>query len=202
VAELSDASNYATKTYVDDAADDIVHVGWTAPANPTAWQLWYDTTNNILKSYDGTSWNEIWWWEAPNIKMFTVSWQWDTTTWQQIYDYYKAWNTPFVKYNNVVYRLSRFDASWANFQLDFLSGFDLPDVISNSYSESYSDLIVISWANDVVDFTYSMWGDTITYLAADVNYLTPYTPQYAWSPATKKYVDDIVWDIETLLANL
>jgi hypothetical protein len=27
VAELSDASNYATKTYVDDAADDIVHVG-------------------------------------------------------------------------------------------------------------------------------------------------------------------------------
>lgn len=27
VAELSDANSYATKTYVDNATDDIVHVG-------------------------------------------------------------------------------------------------------------------------------------------------------------------------------
>lgn len=29
-----------------------------------------------------------------------------------------------------------------------------------------------------------------------------YTPTSNYHPATKKYVDDIVWNIETLLANL
>jgi hypothetical protein len=33
----------------------------TAPSNPTEWMLWYDTTNDVLKSYDGTNWNAIWW---------------------------------------------------------------------------------------------------------------------------------------------
>ena len=37
--------------------------------------------------------------------------------------------------------------------------------------------------------------DTITsVLATDVNYATPYTPQYDGSPATKKYVDDSIED--------
>lgn len=39
-------------------------------------------------------------------------------------------------------------------------------------------------------------------LDTNTDYNTAYTPQYDWSPATKKYVDDIVWNIETLLANI
>lgn len=38
-----------------------VKTGSTAPANPTQWMLWYDTTNNVLKTYNWTQWNEVWW---------------------------------------------------------------------------------------------------------------------------------------------
>ena len=30
-----------------------------APGSPTAGDLWYDSTNNFLKFYDGTNWNTI-----------------------------------------------------------------------------------------------------------------------------------------------
>lgn len=31
-------------------------VSGTAPSNPSQWDLWYDTTNNVLKVYDGSTW--------------------------------------------------------------------------------------------------------------------------------------------------
>lgn len=37
-------------------------VSSTAPSNPSEWDLWYDTTNDLLKSYDGTQWHTIWSW--------------------------------------------------------------------------------------------------------------------------------------------
>ena len=47
-----------TKKYVDDR-DTYV---WTsAPtSNVGEWRLWYDTTNDVLKAHNGTSWDEIW----------------------------------------------------------------------------------------------------------------------------------------------
>jgi len=263
VAELSDASDYATKTYVDDAIDWLIHEWGTAPQNPHEWDLWYDTVNHVLKIYNWTTWetvdtdtdtrytawnginisaqNEIsidtsvvatksdlnskqdtlvswtniktinnqsllWsWdimispWETPNVKVFTISWQWDTTTWQQIYDYYKAWNTPLLKYNNVIYKLTDFSTSWTDFDIKFewLYAFDE----SSSYSRIDWYTIIIFGTSDVVSDV-APASFSLKYLATDSNYIQPYTPQYAWSPATKKYVDDIVWDIESLLANL
>jgi len=35
-------------------------VSATAPTSPTEWMVWYDTTNDVLKTYDGTTWNEVW----------------------------------------------------------------------------------------------------------------------------------------------
>lgn len=32
----------------------------TAPSNPSEWDLWYDTTNDILKFYDGSQWSATW----------------------------------------------------------------------------------------------------------------------------------------------
>lgn len=57
VAELTDASDYATKSYVDWS---VIHTWSTAPANPEEWMLWYDTTNDVLKVYDWTQWNLTW----------------------------------------------------------------------------------------------------------------------------------------------
>ena len=45
-----------------------VKVSSTAPANPTEWMIWYDTTNDQLKAWDGTNWNVTW-------KVYTA-WDW------------------------------------------------------------------------------------------------------------------------------
>lgn len=34
----------------------------TAPSSPSEWDQWYDTANDKLKVYDGTSWVEVWTW--------------------------------------------------------------------------------------------------------------------------------------------
>lgn len=36
----------------------------SAPSSPTEWTVWYDTTNDVLKVYDGTNWNEVGGWGA------------------------------------------------------------------------------------------------------------------------------------------
>ena len=54
----------ATKKYVDDSITSATewnkYIWPTAPSNPTEWQLWYDTTNEVLKVYDWTQWNLTW----------------------------------------------------------------------------------------------------------------------------------------------
>lgn len=49
---------------------DVTQVSTTAPSNPTQWMLWYDTTNNKLKTYDWSNWNEEWWWDTASV----ISW--------------------------------------------------------------------------------------------------------------------------------
>ena len=34
--------------------------GPSAPASPEQWQLWTDTTNNIVKQYNGSAWQPVW----------------------------------------------------------------------------------------------------------------------------------------------
>lgn len=42
-------------------------VSATAPANPSEWDMWYDTDNDVLKVYNGSSWDEAWWGEAIDL---------------------------------------------------------------------------------------------------------------------------------------
>lgn len=74
VAELSDASNYATKTDLDSK----IITAATVPQNPTEWMLWYDTVNDELKTYDGAQWNTIAWAMIDDTP-FWSSWDGDTT---------------------------------------------------------------------------------------------------------------------------
>ena len=62
--------NPTSKKYVDDR-DTYV---WTsAPtSNVGEWRLWYDTTNDVLKVHNGTSWEELW-------NSSVVSWDANTT---------------------------------------------------------------------------------------------------------------------------
>jgi hypothetical protein len=54
-------ADYATKDYVD--AHDTV-ISSSEPEEPYEWMLWYNTTNDKLKVYNWTSWQDIgsWWW--------------------------------------------------------------------------------------------------------------------------------------------
>ena len=40
-----------------DVALNDVKISATAPSSPTEWMVWYDTTNDQLKVYDGSNWN-------------------------------------------------------------------------------------------------------------------------------------------------
>ena len=101
----------ATKKYVDDSVAASKSTWSTAPSNPSAWQMWYDTTNNVLKVYDWTQWNEVWW-EECNTKIFTLSSTSDITTAKAIRNYYNSENKiPLVKYDNYIYILASYK-SW------------------------------------------------------------------------------------------
>lgn len=43
-----------------DLTINDIKVSSTAPASPTAWTVWYDTTNNLLKSYNWSAWSAVW----------------------------------------------------------------------------------------------------------------------------------------------
>ena len=55
-------------------------VSATAPSSPTEWVIWYDTTNDVLKTYDWSNWNECWaWWgwvEVFDITQYGTNWDW------------------------------------------------------------------------------------------------------------------------------
>ena len=207
-------------------------VTWsTAPSNPSAWDLWYDTTAtvNALKMYNWSGWGIMWpeivsvtqaeyealsqaekdngkyylitdwgwtviWW---NVKAFYLAW----TTWQsnidiaqEAVDWYVAWKLPIIVYNWSAYIL--WSVSWTTYY------FASPKLMKSEalYSTIYEDTFKIYHSNNSVS---SLAYEQVTY-----NYLDPtweymlwsFTPTVDWHPATKKYVDDLVWNVESLLA--
>ena len=172
----------------------------TAPSNPTQWTLWYDTVNDVLKSYDWSIWSEVWNESVDiNTKTFHLSWTSDLTNAQAAYDWFSAWKNPIVMYNNRAYLIYAKNATQLIFQ----------DIENSAYDQySYTEYVwqkvifTLSW-NDVTAINYnstSWWSWPI--LRTDVDYPTPYIPQYDWSPATKKYVDEHTWTTYTAWANI
>ena len=165
----------------------------TAPTNPTEWQLWYDTTNDVLKAYNGTSWIEVWNESADiNTKTFTI-----TSTWgdpraiaeaEEIYNWYLAGKNPIVRFSNMTFVLHSDDANATIFH----------PVIEFSTSNSVTtmedwELVFVKDNGSILVVVYD-WASK-SYLDTYVDYQTPYTPLYNGSPATKKYVDDAVASI-------
>lgn len=110
-----------------------IKVAAAAPASPTEWMTWYDTTNDKLKSYDWANWNVVWdgdvtwpasstdwhlavfdgvtgklikdWWAVPvqNVKIFTLSSTSDLVNAQAAYDWYVGGWVPIIKSNDATY---------------------------------------------------------------------------------------------------
>lgn len=128
---------------------------------------------------------------------------------QAAYDWWKAWNNPIII----------FWSDWTtNFHLTSDSHIDWNKL---SFYEAYTGYSVIStdWDTQVhntrLDLNYNASEEVtsisytnqklVKFLSTDVNYTSywnTFTPTNPWHPATKKYVDDIVGNIETLLNNI
>lgn len=114
-----------------------------ASSAPTAteWTLWYDSANDKLKAYNGSSWDEIWWWIT---KIFTLSSTSDLTNAQAAYDWYvNGWN-PIIYYSTtwVEYHLQKTASNY----LAFAS--NAPTIWNSSYDIFGSRMIqlaVSSW---------------------------------------------------------
>lgn len=74
----------ATEQYVDNAIDEAVegskYVWPTAPENPTQGMLWYDTTNNILKVWNWSSWEIVWEGDMKYVDFNFQSKSWNNIT--------------------------------------------------------------------------------------------------------------------------
>ena len=139
-----------------------------------------------------------------NTKTFYLSGAEDIVHAQEAYNWLKAGNVPIIKYQGTCCILAEWPVSgtWWAVSYKFLwTDFDVNLLQNNSISRIQFFNLVLNVNNDVVQSVTNNHY-TVNYLSTSHNYSTPYTPQYDGSPATKKYVDDIVWDIESLLANI
>lgn len=131
-----------------------------------------------------------------NTKTFILSSTSDTTTAQAALDWYLAGKNPIIVYNNICYILY---SKWST-QIVFRSTeIDTTNSVWDSNRTIWTLSFTLS-SNIVTSITKSSVYLTWKYLRTDYDYSTPYTPQYDWSPATKKYVDDKKSTITVTLA--
>lgn len=113
VSDLSDASDYATKTYADNAASTAAgNVNWiiSGPLVPPAsaqwaWKIFYCTTDNTFYKCDWTQWTEIWSWWTPTWAI-TNNTTWTTSTISQEWVGTKAEFEALSSYWNIIYNIT------------------------------------------------------------------------------------------------
>ena len=119
-----DANNDIQNTWVTSVNSSTwavtvndVKVAAAAPASPTEWMTWYDTTNDKLKSYDWANWNVVWdgdvTWPASSTDWHLAVF--DGVTGKLIKDWWAVptW-VPAVWTNWQVLTVVSWAAAWAN----------------------------------------------------------------------------------------
>lgn len=102
-----DINTISTKQYVDWKT---AVVSATAPSNPTQWQMWYDTTTDILKTYNWTSWNV-----TSNFPWMSILSYWHST-WQ---DFINAYNNNAIVYCRASSNSN--PATWSQTRMAFMA---------------------------------------------------------------------------------
>ena len=91
----------------------------TAPTDPAEWDLWYDTTNSVLKVYDWTQWNTTWWgwwdvvWPASATDGHLAVFDWATGKLIKDGGSVPTW-VPAVWTNGQVLTVVSWASAWAN----------------------------------------------------------------------------------------
>ncbi len=131
IARLKNIPSYSAWTWINIDANNAISntlpwptVSAAAPSSPSEWDLWYDTTNDVLKSYNGTSWEE---W---GTKMTVL--KYGTSTWQ---DFLNAYNN-----NAIVYCMVASWTSWYRMAfMAYIAGTSTPTSVEFQYYRSRSD---------------------------------------------------------------
>lgn len=164
----------------------------TAPTSPIEWALWYDTTNDVLKSYDWSQWNEVGWGEECNTKTFYLSGTSDLTNAQAAYDWHRSWKNAILTSSSVSNHRLFFEKSTVNWEYIW-SYFDWRQTSSGTWWSTLWNLYEIKLtvsSNTVTNISGTNWNTQNWFL--NKNNTTAYTPSWDYNPATKKYVDDSV----------
>ena len=62
LTQAAASTNYATKTEVQEAVAEVDWISTDQPENPTAWAIYYDSTDSVVKVYNWSEWIEVWAW--------------------------------------------------------------------------------------------------------------------------------------------
>lgn len=149
----------------------------TAPSSPSQWDLWYDTTNDVLKSYDGTNWNTTWW----GITWLTLL-SYGHSTWN---DFLAAFNS-----NTVVYCKASSNSNpwtWTQWRMAFMAfvnySSDTPTSVEFQYYRS------VTSHSDA-----QQWDQVFVYKLESTNWWTwsvttreAYTKIAAWTGLSSSY---------------
>ena len=103
---LSDQTDL--QSALDNKQDKFHTISATAPSNPSEWDEWYDSTNDILMVYDWTDWKEAW----TQMKILSYGY----STWQDFIDAYNG--------NAIVYcraSSNQNPATWTQWRMAFMA---------------------------------------------------------------------------------
>lgn len=170
-------------------------LNWKTTSGDYARIIYAVDDNIYMDCWDGV-WRLLWISEEVlaqiNTQTFYITDEHDLTNWQKAYDWYNEGKDALIGYNDAVYTLVGTSSDTWVLTLEFR---DTKAVIEDWQSTSTSKqefikLNVLESTNTISSI--SIWEIQISpnVLATWVNYNTPYTPEYLWSPTTKKYVDD------------
>ena len=177
-----------SKKYVDD---NDVQKWSTAPWNPTQGMLWYDTTNNVLKSYDGNNWNEVGSDAADiNTKTFYLENNQDTTTGQAILDWVLAWKNAIVwhMWKQIYFKYISKTSSRVTFHSEWYEKAWSSMPAPGRYLSFY--IMYLDYSGSTLSRIADYYGDNAVGYLSTVAQNYRYTPSNDYDPATKKYVDD------------
>lgn len=176
---------------------DVIEVAdITNVQNPIISKIYYDEATENLYKYIDNEWKSLGGSATPQIYFWNGNQQTGLTFWNNIMKVNE--DTDLI----VLYKLSDYSLSTiikipqgsikANKKTEW---FDYTSIIDNTSYSTYQALkayIQFTISNDEIT-NYSIQASsvaTVNFLAIDKQYQTPYIPQYANSPANKKYVDD------------
>lgn len=200
-----ESASWGAASDISDLQDDVASLQSTVG--------WHTTSISNIQ-WDITSLQTAIAWKADatdiNTKTFTITSTSDLTNAQAAYEWTNSWKNAIIIYTPERW-LMRSGNAWVYSFLYMDSS--SPVYVSLAPVEQSSSQwvgwrsLTKSLLKLVVSGT-SVSSMTVNHGVVIADFLStsqtnhPYTPANNYDPATKKYVDDIVWDIESLLANL